>query len=124
MTYKGIQLLRPSFRRMPKSSDFVLKYLTPKEGYLYILASRRNGTLYVGVTKIMNYRRYSICAHSGPAQLDRLVCGSPRPCIINSLFRAFNPEERIPGDQLFKSIGIDMIIKDGPQKRVVISTTG
>jgi putative endonuclease len=35
---------------MPESSDFVLKYLMPKKGYLYILASRRNGTLYVGVT--------------------------------------------------------------------------
>jgi hypothetical protein len=43
---------RPSFRRCvePESSDFVLKYIMPKKGYLYILASRRNGTLYVGVT--------------------------------------------------------------------------
>ncbi len=49
---KGIRLLRPSFRQCvePESSDFVLKYLMLKKGYLYILASRRNGTLYVGVT--------------------------------------------------------------------------
>lgn len=49
-----------SFRRMPESSDFVFphsggfaegkKYPMPKKGYLYILASQRNGTLYVGVT--------------------------------------------------------------------------
>jgi len=41
-----------SFRQCvePESSDFVLKYLMLKKGYLYILASRRNGTLYVGVT--------------------------------------------------------------------------
>jgi putative endonuclease len=43
-------LLLRSFRRKPESSDFVLKYLMKKKGYLYILASRRNGTLYVGVT--------------------------------------------------------------------------
>ena len=35
---------------MPESSDSVLKYRMPKKGYLYILASRRNGTLYIGVT--------------------------------------------------------------------------
>jgi len=39
----------PSFRRMPESSDFVLIYLMPKKGYLYILGSHRNGTLYVDV---------------------------------------------------------------------------
>ena len=38
-------------RRKPGSRDFVLLiYRMPKKGYLYILASRRNGTLYVGVT--------------------------------------------------------------------------
>jgi len=29
---------------------FFFKYLMAKKGYVYILASRRNGTLYVGVT--------------------------------------------------------------------------
>lgn len=38
-------------RRKPGSRDFVLlKYLVSKKGYLYILSSGRNGTLYVGVT--------------------------------------------------------------------------
>ena len=45
-----LKVFYPSYRRKPVSSDFGLKYFMPKKGYLYILASRRNGTLYVGVT--------------------------------------------------------------------------
>ena len=35
---------------MPESSDSALICFMSKKGYVYILASRRNGTLYVGVT--------------------------------------------------------------------------
>jgi len=63
---------------MPESSDFALIYLMPKKGYVYILASRRNGTLYVGVTsdlvkRIEEHKQKLVDGFTKKYEITRLV---------------------------------------------------
>jgi putative endonuclease len=71
---------------------FVRKFEVPAQFFVYILASRRNGTLYVGVTndlsrRISEHKARTVPGFSRKYEVDRLVYVEEYPSIMDARAR-------------------------------------